>query len=314
MLAGFDIGGTNARGLLIEPTTGDVIGTCRGPSTGDGPELVATISGMVSRLQDDNDAVISAVGLGVAGLAHRSGTIRYSPNLPGLVEFPIGPALEDVLGVPVVLGNDATTGAWAEACLGAGRGAANFVFVALGTGIGTGFVADGRLITGAYGFAGEAGHMVVDRNGAPHRTGQRGPWEYFASGTALGRMAREAAADGRFDSGSDLAGDIGSITGHHLVTALATGDDDARRIFDSFCSEVALGVANLVLMLDPESVVIGGGLADIGAPLVDGVGDWLDRLLLGAEHRPHVDVVLAELGSDAGALGAALLAADLLAG
>ena len=248
---------------------------------------------------------------GSRGLAHSSGVVRYSPNLPDLVEYPLGDELEIALGVPVVVGNDATGGTWAEACLGAGRGASDFVFVALGTGIGTGFVAGGKLVTGANGFAGESGHMIVDASGPAHRTGQRGPWEYFASGSALGRMAREAAASGHFDLGVRKAGSIDALTGHHIVVAL--GDPQADSIFDRFCREVARGVANLALIFDPQRVVIGGGLAEIGEPLRSGVEQWLRHSLLGAEHRPQIEVVIAELGSDASALGAGLFAADALA-
>ncbi len=212
------------------------------------------------------------------------------------------------------MGNDATAGTWAEAKFGAGRGASDFAFVALGTGIGTGFVIDGRPVMGSNGFAGESGHMVVDVNGPTHRTGQRGPWEYFASGSALGRMGREAAESGRFDVGIDLAGSIDLITGYHVADALLRGDDDATTIFDEFCRQVAIGAANLVVILDPQRIVIGGGLTNIGEPLRGGIDRWLSEVLLGADHRPPVEVVLAELGSDASALGAGLLAAETING
>ena len=312
MIVGFDVGGTNARALLIDPSTGDVLDSALASSAGDGPHLVATLAGLVDEMRTGSGHPVDAAGLGVAGLAHRSGVVRYSPNLPNLVEFPIGPELERALGVPVNVGNDATAGTWAEARLGAGRGSDNFAFVALGTGIGTGFVLDGRLVQGASGFAGESGHMVVDAHGPEHITGQRGPWEYFASGTALGRMGREAADAGRFDRGRVLAGSAEAITGHHVAGAAAVGDPGALLGLDGFCREVARGVANLVLVLDLERIVLGGGLADIGEPLRSGVETWLGELLVGADHRPTVEVVLAELGPDASALGAGLMAADLL--
>jgi len=311
MLAGLDIGGTNARCVLIDDD-GSVVAAGRRSSAGAGPELAQSIVGLVAELEAANGVKVEAVGLGVAGLAHRSGTIRYSPNLPDLLEFPLGQQVESALGVPVFVANDANTGAWAEARHGAGRGTDDFVFVALGTGIGVGVVANGALLAGANGFGGEAGHMVIDANGPLHITGQRGPWEYFASGTALGRLGREAAVAGDFVVGVASAGSTAAITGFHVAEALHAGDPEALLIFDGFCREVALGVANLVLVLDPERIVIGGGLSEIGAPLREGVQDWLGRLLLGADHRPVVDVVLAELGPDAGALGAALLAVDLL--
>ena len=310
MIVGFDVGGTNARGLLIDEQSLAVVDLVRASSAGPGPVVLQTLVELVGVLAGRNEATVDAVGLGVAGLAHRSGVVRYSPNLPDLVEYPLGTELSDRLGVPVVVMNDATAGAWAEAKLGAGRGADDFAFVALGTGIGTGFVVDGRLIQGANGFAGESGHMVVDAHGPAHITGQQGPWEYFASGSALGRMGREAAAAGTFDAGIELAGDPATITGFHVADALAAGDDTARRIFDEFCREVARGCANLVVIFDPQRIVIGGGLTGIGDPLRAGVDHWLRELLLGADHRPRVEVALAQLGDEAGALGAALWAIE----
>ncbi len=308
MIVGIDVGGTNARALLVDPATGGVLGRRRSSSAGDGPALVRCIAGMIEELRVEE--TVEAVGLGIAGLADRAGTLCYSPNLPDLLGFPIGPELEDAIGVPVTVGNDATTATLGEARLGAGRGSDHFGLVTLGTGIGTGFVLDGRLVEGAHGFAGEAGHMVVDANGPAHITGHRGPWEYFASGSALGRMGRMAAGEGRFGRGLVLAGAADDVTGQHVAEALDEGDSDAASIFDDFCREVARGVANLVLVLDLERIVIGGGLTDIGEPLRSGVDHHLGNQLPGAEHRPAVEVRLAELGDDAGALGAALRASD----
>ncbi len=310
MIVGFDVGGTNARALLIDPATGEVLDRCRTLSAGQGPELLKTLVDAVTQLQDRNDVLVDVVGLGVAGLAHRSGVIHYSPNLPDLIEYPLGTELEGAIGVPVTVINDATAGAWAEAKLGAGRGSDDFAFVALGTGIGTGFVVGGRLVLGAHGFAGESGHIQVDHNGPTHITGQRGPWEYFASGSALGRLGREAAAAGRFDLGIELAGSIEEIVGYTVADAVAGTDAQADAILDEFSREVARGMANLVMILDSERMVIGGGVTEIGEPLRAGVDHWLEELVLGGSHRPKVEVVLAELGADAGALGAGLLAAE----
>lgn len=306
MIVGFDVGGTNARALLVDPASGEPVDRRRAPSPADGPALVRTLVTLARDLERDAAAPVTAVGLGVAGLAHRSGLVHYSPNLPGLVEYPLGSELGDALGFPVTLLNDATAGTWAEARQGAGRGAATFAHVALGTGIGCGFVVDGSLVEGAHGFAGEAGHMVIDVDGPAHITGQRGPWEYYASGNALGRQAREAASAGRFDAGVALAGSVEAITGLHVAAAMEAGDDDAAHLFDTFCRWVAIGCANLVMVIDPSRIVIGGGLSGIGQPLADGVAAWMPEVILGSAHRPAIEVRMAELGDDAAALGAAL--------
>lgn len=308
MIIGLDVGGTKALGLVVDSATGNVVDRARHSSRGTPGELVATLAALVARLGADHR--VSAVGLGIAGLVTRDGIVRYSPNLPDLVEFPMAGALADATGLPVRAMNDATAGTWAEARLGAGRGSDDFAYVALGTGIGAGFVSNGDLVLGAHGFAGEVGHMVVDLDGPAHITGQRGPWEYYASGNALGRMGRDAAHAGRFPAGADRVDALDDLTGHHVIELLHTGDGDAMTIFDEFCREVARGITNLVMTLDPGRIVLGGGLADIGEPLRAGVDYWLGDLLLGADHRPRPQIVLAELGSDAAALGAALLAAE----
>ncbi len=309
MLVGFDVGGTNARALLVDADTGTILDRDRAPSTVEGPELVATLAGMVKRLGRRHNCVIDAIGLGVAGLAHCSGVVRYSPNLPLLIEFPIGPELSAATGLRVVTMNDATAATWAEARLGSGRGSDDFILITLGTGIGAGFVCGGHLIHGHNGFAGEAGHMIVDVDGPVHVTGARGPWEYFASGSRLGSLGRTEAAAGRFLVAPEIAGNIENIDGYTVAEALLQNDSTARRILDGFCGDVALGIANLVLIFDPQRVALGGGLTDIGEPLRTGVQQRLAQWLPGVAHRPEVKVVMAELGDDAGALGAALWAA-----
>ena len=308
MILGFDVGGTNARALLIDPATGAVSDRDRESSAGPGPVLLETLLRMIDRMQKHNDVELEAVGLGVAGLAHRYAVIHYSPNLPELVEYPLGTELADRTGLDVVVMNDATAATWAEGRLGAGRGSDDFMLITLGTGIGSGFVCGGRLIHGHNGFAGESGHMVVDANGPTHHTGQQGPWEYYASGTALGQIGRSQAQIGLFPSALTLAGSVAAITGFTVAEALSRGDKEAERIFDGFCRQVAVGLANLVMIFDPERIVLGGGLTDIGEPLRAGATYWLDNLTLGGEYRPKVDIVMAELGDDAGALGAALWA------
>ncbi len=310
MIIGFDVGGTNARALLIDSKTGEIVDRDRESSAGSGPVLLATLLRMIDRLRRLNNTEVEAVGLGVAGLAHRSGVIHYSPNLPDLVEYPLGTELADAIGVPVAVMNDATAATWAEAKFGAGQGIDDFILATLGTGIGSGFVCGGRLLNGHNGFAGESGHMVVDSNGPTHHTGQQGPWEYYASGSALGRLGKSQARAGLFPAALSLAGTIEAIDGFTVAEALTRGDREAERVFDGFCRQVALGLANLVLIFDPERILLGGGLTGIGAPLSERVERWLERILLGGEHRPRVEVVMAELGDDGGALGAALWAIE----
>lgn len=310
MIIGLDLGGTSVLGLLIDPVDGRITARDERSSAGTGDDLVATLAAIVAELDAATPEMIESVGLSIAGTVDRDGMVRHSPKLPSVVEFPLAQHLADATGHAITAANDATAGTWAEAQLGAGDGSDDFVYIALGSGIGAGFVVNGELVLGANGFAGEVGHMVVAANGPAHITGQRGPWEYSASGNALGRMGREAAAAGRFPAAVARVDVLDDLSGHHVIELLRTGDGDAMAIFDEFCREVARGIANLLMILDPDRVVIGGGLADIGEPLRGGVEYWLGELLLGADHRPATEIVLAELGPDAAALGAALMAWD----
>ena len=310
MIVGIDVGGTKASALLVDAGSTTVVDRERTSSTGDGPTLVAALAALVAALRDRSLEPVEAVGLGIAGLTSRSGTVTWSPNLQGAVGHPVGPELEQTVGLPVTVSNDATAATLAEARFGAGRDCDDLALVTLGTGIGGGFVLGGHLQQGAHGFSGEPGHMVVDAGGPVHLSGLRGPWEHYASGNALGRLGSEAAAAGTFDRGVALAGSPDAVTGFHIVEAMAAGDPQAAAVFDRWCTEVARGIANLIVLLDLSRVVLGGGITEVGEPLRDGVATALAGLLPGAGARPPVEVVLAQLGPDAGAIGAALMAVD----
>ena len=309
---GIDIGGTSARAIVLDPSSFKIKKQLTVTSSDNGRELVHIIKSLVEELEKSTNQSFPTLGLGIAGLAHRSGIVKYSPNLPNLIEFPITTEIENELGIPVVIGNDATVGTIAEWRIGAGKGSDNFTLVTLGTGIGTGFVIDGRLILGNNGFAGEAGHMTIDVNGPVHITGQRGPWEYFASGNALNRIVQQEASKGTYPWGVNEAGNWKNVTSKHLASGIKDLELDSLRILDHFCHEVSKGLINLVLLLDLERIVLGGGVSEIGEPLRSGVEKWIERTLIGSDHRPKIEVKLAELGSNAGAIGAALSTTDLL--
>ncbi|MBU39720.1 MAG: hypothetical protein CL430_04065 [Acidimicrobiaceae bacterium] len=309
---GIDIGGTSARAIVLDPSSFKIKKQLTATSSDNGRELIHIIKSLVEELEKSTNQSFPTLGLGIAGLAHRSGIVKYSPNLPNLIEFPITTEIENELGIPVVIGNDATVGTIAEWKIGAGKGSDNFTLVTLGTGIGTGFVIDGRLILGNNGFAGEAGHMTIDVNGPVHITGQRGPWEYFASGNALNRIVQQEASKGTYPWGVNEAGNWKNVTSKHLASGIKDLELDSLRILDHFCHEVSKGLINLVLLLDLERIVLGGGVSEIGEPLRSGVEKWIERTLLGSDHRPKIEVKLAELGSNAGAIGAALSTTDLL--
>jgi glucokinase len=322
LVCGLDLGGTKVLGLVADATstgTGDAtdepVAIDKVPTPSGTEEVVDAIVGLARSLIDSVEAShpgsrVRAVGLGAPGLVDRTGTLRYGPNVPGLIDVPLAERVADGLGLPVVVDNDATCAAWGEHERGAARGANHSVTVTLGTGIGAGITVKGEVLRGAHGFAGEPGHMVVDPNGPPCPCGRFGCWERYASGSALGRLAREAVAQGQaLEVLARAGGDVEAIRGEYVVAAATAGDADARAVIGQFAWWVALGVANLVNILDSEIVVIGGGLAEAGDLLLDPVRAAYEELVMGASHRDQVPSVVAELGERAGAWGAALLAA-----
>ena len=317
-VVGVDLGGTKVLGVAARPAAaGRSIASCRvdTPRGGAGVDaaIVEAIAGVVVALDDELVASgagrAGAVGIGAAGLVDRGGVLRFAPNLPGVVDLDLVGALAPRLARPVVVDNDANCAALAEHALGAAAGSSSSVLVTLGTGIGGGVVVDGVVQRGAFGFAGEPGHMLVDPHGPPCPCGRRGCWERYASGSGLGRLARDAAAAGRADAIVERAGgDAEAVRGEHVTAAASDGEPEARRVLADFAWWVAVGLANLVDLLDPEVVVVGGGLVEAGDLLLDPVREAYAGLVLAHDHRPPARIVAASLGSDAGAVGAALLA------
>ena len=307
---GVDLGGTKCLGVVVDDG-GAVVDELRLPTPRGRDAIAAVLGDVASELMSRRAGEVTGVGIGAPGLVDASGTLRYAPNLPGVVELPLAGPLSERLGVPVVVENDASCAGWGEQQAGAGRRRRHVLLVTLGTGIGAGIVLGGRLFHGHHGFAGEVGHMVVDPHGPPCVCGQRGCWERFASGSGLGRLAREASVGGRAGRIVALAGgDPEDVRGEHVTAAAGEGDAEALAVMADFGWWVALGLANLANAFDPEVFVLGGGLVEAGEVLLAPVRTAFASLLDGAEHRPLVDIVPAELGERAGAIGAALLAAS----
>ena len=311
LTAGVDIGGTKL--LAVAATEkGEIVAERRQP-TADGVDAVL---GAVTAVVDELLAAepgIAAVGVGLPGLVDLHGVVHYAPNLPGFVNVAARERLAAACPVPVVVDNDANVAALGEVLHGAGRGHREVLVVTLGTGIGGGLVLAGAVHRGGYGLAAEIGHFVVDPNGPPCACGARGHWEAIASGSALGRRAREWAARG--DAPNVLAraeGVVEAVTGHEVGQAARAGDEDALAILAEHARAVAVGLGGLVNILDPEIVVISGGLVDLGEHLLAPLRAVLGEYVEGAALRPMPPVLAAALGEHAGAVGAAALARTLL--
>jgi glucokinase len=302
---GIDVGGTKILAVVADDA-GRIVAERRVPTpTGFAP-LVDALAQIASELMLEEPAPQGA-GIGIAGMVDLAGTVVYSPNLPGLRDAAIGEALAARLGVPVRVDNDANLAALAEATRGGGVGYEQVLAITFGTGVGGGLVVGGEVMRGAHGFFGEVGHFVVDRDGPMCACGHRGHWEAIASGTALGAMARTLVSSGR---GAGIAAAAGGdeVAGEHVGVAAAAGDRDALELLERYAANVAVGLASLCNILDPDAVVIGGGVADLGELLMEPLRVAFDAELEGVDHRPDIALRFAALGGQATAIGAAILA------
>lgn len=299
---GLDVGGTFLKAAVVED--GAIIAERTEPVPA--ADVLAFVTGVAQELIDSYSA--AALGVGVAGLVRwPEGRFVWGPHVSGL-GVPYRASLAQVLGVPVVVDNDANLAALAEARTGAGRGADNVVMLTIGTGIGAGMVLGGRVHRGRS-HAGEVGHMTMQPDGAPCACGLRGCWETLVSGR---RLDQEAAALALRDPEGLVAGLSSGAqpTAVHLSAAAAAGDEAAKAVLADAGRWLGRGMANLVAILDPDVVVVGGAVVLAGASLLDPARSAIASHLTGAGHRAAVPVVTARHGRMAGSVGAALLAAE----
>lgn len=311
LTVGLDLGGTKILGVLVD-ASGAVVAQDRiaTPTTADA--LIDGLGALAESLAGGD--AIDAVGVGAAGMITLDGAVTYGPNVVAFRQgFPLRALLHERVGLPVAVDNDANAAAWGEVVHGAVAGVHDALVITLGTGIGAGIVTDGRPYRGAHGYAAEVGHFQVLENGPMCACGVPGHWEAMASGTALGRMAREAAAAGRLAAAVDLAGGgPETVRGEHVADAVRAGDGDALALLTEYAGWVAVGLAGLINILDPEVIVIGGGLIEMGETLLGPIRDAFWRGVEAPTLRERVDIVAASLGVEGGAIGAAALARDLV--
>lgn len=297
---GVDVGGTK---LLVAGvgSDGTIVARERLPSPRGDPEgLVETIATAVTDLGPG-----LPVGVGAAGIVSRDGVVRYGPNL-NIRDVDLQGRLVRDLDVPVIVRNDATVALYGELHAGAGRGARDVVMLTIGTGVGGGIAAEGRLVEGANGMAGELGHLTVADGGRRCACGGQGHLEAYASGQAIGLRAQGLLHES--DDPSSLR-DVTVVDGEAVTSAATNGDEFALRVLRESGYWLGVGLTSIVNALDPQLVIIGGGAAPTAARfLVPEALEILAERVLGAGHRPVPPVVAAELGDDAGAIGSALLA------
>ena len=333
--AGFDIGGTNVRIEVVagsgSPVSPDVRPQSarlpgghpwgglriRTPKTAE--RLVSEVRRMTHAVEDSLGCSVEGVGVGCAGLIDRSGAVLTSPHIPCLEDFPLADVLAEHLGRPVVVDNDVATAAAAEMRDGCLQGVSEGAYVTVGTGIGAALISGGKIRRGAHNLAGEVGHMTIPSHSAaadspPCRCGGSACWETSASASALGRMVllRSEAPPGARASAAGVP--PAEKTEGELVTKLAAaGDKEAEELLEEFVSLLAVGFNNLIAVLDPEVVGLGGGLFSeplSGDFVLSRLRNALDKQSSYRGKRPSVELRRAVYGDRAGALGAALLASD----
>jgi glucokinase len=303
---GVDIGGTKVAAGLVDDD-GRILSRLRHDTPAHDPAATEdVIADCIQALAAEHQ--VEAAGLGAAGFvdAARS-TVLFAPNLAWRNE-PLRAAVEQRTGLPVVVENDANAAAWGETRFGAGHGQPHTVTLTVGTGLGGGVVLGGELVRGAFGAAAEVGHVTLVPDGRPCGCGNAGCWEQYASGRALVHEARQRAAQSPTSATLllELAnGHPDAITGPMVTMGAVAGDPVALESFRAVGTWLGHGMAALAAILDPRVFIIGGGVSEAGELLIAPARDTFQSTLTARSHRPTAAVRVAQLGQDAGLIGAA---------
>jgi glucokinase len=311
-VVGVDLGGTNLRAALTD-REGKILQDARRPSCADRPAQV-TLDNLVDAVREVlGEQKITArdvvgIGVGLPGIMDSAaGVVYWSPNFLDWDAVSVSPVVSRALNLPCDIINDARCAALGEMRFGAGRGAQNWVMITVGTGIGGAIVVDGELLLGPNGAIGEVGHHTIDVNGPRCECGNFGCWEAMCGRDAIVERALRLIQQGRETQMVDLAPDPAALTPAVIAEAAATGDGAARAVMDETGFYLGVGVANLINMLNPEVVVVGGGIAQAG-DLLFGPLERTVRARAVALLARTARIVPAELGDNAGVLGGVVLA------
>ena len=304
---GIDLGGTNIAVGVVNDRY-EIVARRSVPTGAERPaeEVIRDMGDAVEealRQAGLTAADCASMGVGSPGACDpQTGVVKRAYNL-NWFDVPVCRMLHQRFGIPVRLGNDANCAALAEVVAGAAVGCQDMVLITLGTGVGSGIISRGKILSGLRGGAGEAGHMLLVLDGEPCTCGRRGCWEAYSSATALIRQARQAAAE---HPESLLAG-AEEITGKTVFDAADRGDETANAVVDRFCDYLGAGVTNIVNALAPEVILIGGGISRQGERLLAPVRRYVEKNCFGGPEGAIPIIAAARLGNDAGIIGAAAL-------
>jgi glucokinase len=293
---GLDIGGTTIKAGLVDET-GRIRESIKAPTIIDDLNgLLSNVTELIRHFQKSIN--VRAIGIGIPGLRNsKTHVVETSPNIPCLTDVNLEQLVAEQVHTPVISENDANVGAYAEFVCGAGAGTQRMVYLTLGTGLGSGLILNGKLFTGASGYAGELGHTVINLNGRVCGCGNRGCLETIVSGTGIARSAEEK-------------GMKSPLTAEIVYMAAARGDAVAQEVFNETGSYLGIACANLINLLNLEVIVIGGGVMAAGEMLLAPVRHAAKRHAFRFSFN-DCRIVQSTLWPDAGVIGAAMLARDL---
>lgn len=310
---GIDVGGTNVKIALVDDN-GKIIYSNSVPTYAKmGYEYtVNNIKQAIRDLMKETNTTtsdIEGIGFDFPGQVDcKTGVVKLAPNIPGWVNVPIAQMIEDEFHIPTRIDNDVRCAALGELKFGAGKGCENFICITVGTGIGSGIVINGKVVRGATNAAGELGHIKLQMNGGPIcGCGDTGCLEAFASGPAIVAMAQEYIKGGKSTKFREMAAaEGGEITPYMVAKAAEEGDPVAKRIFEIVGEYIGIGLTSVINLLNPEKVIIGGGVAESGELLLTPIRKTIkERAMVVAGNA--VEIVPAQLGNSAGVIGASML-------
>ena len=309
---GIDLGGTNIVAAVVNDEY-EMVGKAKTPTAT--PRSADEIFDDIAKVCKEAMAqagvtikVIFSVGIGTPGTVNKEGVIEFANNL-GFVNVPAKEMLIERLGIEnVYVDNDANCAALGEAQAGSGHGAKDFIAVTLGTGVGSGVIINGKIVAGVNNAGGECGHSVIVVDGEPCTCGRKGCWEAYASATALINQTK-AAMEKYPDSVMHelVKANGGKVDGRTAFDAMRRGDIAGIKVVDAYVKYVACGLINLVNIFQPETICIGGGICNEGETLLRPLRRYIDSERYSVYSKIQSKIVKAELGNDAGIIGAALL-------
>ncbi len=309
---GIDLGGTNIVAGIVDENY-EIVGVGKVKTNLPRPaEEIADDMANAAREAIINAGLtiddIESIGIGTPGVAvPASGMVVYSCNL-GFFDVPLGEMMQQRLGKKVFVENDANAAAYGEYIAGAGRGTNNFIAITLGTGVGGGIIIDGKIYSGSNNAGGELGHTVIAKGGEICGCGRNGCWEAYASATALIRQTKQAMIRYPDSNMWELCeGDIGKVNGITAFNAMRNGDLAGRMVVEKYIQYVAIGIANMINIFQPDVICIGGGISKEGDNLTGPVREFVEGENYARNMRSKTAIKTATLGNDAGIIGAAFL-------